>query len=80
VREAVIAGEVVVEDQHVGTHAVELAGEIRCARCGGDDRKVGLGIDEPAEAGDNGRRTPVATLLAHVACGAIVGGFASIAG
>jgi hypothetical protein len=27
-----------------------------------------------------GSRTPIATLLAHVAYGAIVGGFASIAG
>jgi hypothetical protein len=27
-----------------------------------------------------GRRTPIATLLAHLAYGAIVGGFASVAG
>jgi hypothetical protein len=29
---------------------------------------------------DYGRGTPIATLLAHVVYGAIVGGFASIAG
>jgi hypothetical protein len=43
----VVAREVVVDHEHVGTQAVELACELGGARRGGCDRQVWLGIDQP---------------------------------
>jgi hypothetical protein len=53
VQETVAAREVVVEQEHVGTRAVELrelGGRRRCR----DHRQVGLGVDEPSQARQHG--------------------------
>jgi hypothetical protein len=49
---------------------------------GSSAAKGAVGRPEPPGflLGNYGRGTPIATLLVHIAYGAIVGGFASIAG
>jgi hypothetical protein len=54
VREAVAAGEVVGEHEHVGTGAVELVRELGDRRRRGDHRQVVLGIEESSQARQHG--------------------------
>jgi hypothetical protein len=53
VRQSVVAHEVVVDDQHVGPKAVELAIELGGVRGDGGDRQVGFGLDQPPQAGQH---------------------------
>ena len=53
-REAVAAGAVVGEHEHVGTGAVELVRELGDRRRRGDHRQVVLGIEESSQARQHG--------------------------